>query len=117
MTFIVQCPSCGSRLKANENLVGRQIACPKCRRPVIVAAPTKPSPPVPMAQYVPTAQPVPGYTAPPPVDWGSPGAVPASSFADLQSDDPTPEPRRFRGGRQNSSGTALAVGGALGALM
>jgi predicted RNA-binding Zn-ribbon protein involved in translation (DUF1610 family) len=34
MTISVVCSSCGSKLKANENLAGKTLRCPKCKNPV-----------------------------------------------------------------------------------
>jgi hypothetical protein len=39
MTLIVACPSCGTKLKAPENLIGKKVRCPKCSMVFAVAAP------------------------------------------------------------------------------
>ncbi|HKA07670.1 MAG TPA: PrsW family glutamic-type intramembrane protease [Gemmataceae bacterium] len=36
MPISLQCPGCGQRLKANDNLAGRRLPCPKCRQEIQV---------------------------------------------------------------------------------
>src|SRR5262249_22700527 len=36
MPISLQCPGCGERWKANDNLAGRRLPCPKCRQEIQV---------------------------------------------------------------------------------
>lgn len=47
MSFSINCPHCGTRLKAKEKLIGRKIACPKCGTEFRVSAPEKSNGPPP----------------------------------------------------------------------
>jgi hypothetical protein len=45
MPFAFNCPSCQARLKAPDDSVGRVLACPHCKRPLVVKCPVNPPPP------------------------------------------------------------------------
>jgi DNA-directed RNA polymerase subunit RPC12/RpoP len=38
-TFLVKCPTCGTRLFPNVNLVGKRVRCPDCKEPVKIPPP------------------------------------------------------------------------------
>src|SRR5438105_12166458 len=40
MSLIIACSGCATRLKVNDNLVGRKVKCPKCGGAVAVTPPT-----------------------------------------------------------------------------
>jgi hypothetical protein len=47
-TFRFPCPHCQQSIKANGDQVGKRLACPKCRQPILVPSDTGPQPaPVP----------------------------------------------------------------------
>ena len=39
MKLSIQCPQCGAKLKASDQLVGRSVPCPKCKAPIVVENP------------------------------------------------------------------------------
>lgn len=39
MSLSIQCPQCGAKLKAREELAGRSVPCPKCKTPIVVQIP------------------------------------------------------------------------------
>lgn len=45
MPFAFTCPSCQARLKAPDDSVGRVLACPHCKRPLVVRPPANPPAP------------------------------------------------------------------------
>lgn len=59
MPFMIACPSCTTRLKVEDQSLGRVVRCPRCGQPVQVAAP--PGPP-----HATPRPPVPVTPAPPP---------------------------------------------------
>src|SRR6266851_1035842 len=44
MPFNIHCPSCKSRLKTPEVLIGKQVKCPGCGHSILVPAPEEPRP-------------------------------------------------------------------------
>src|SRR5262245_10170463 len=36
MSFSIKCPNCGSRLRAEEAIVGQTLPCPKCRQELVI---------------------------------------------------------------------------------
>lgn len=45
MPTVVECPSCGQKLKVPENLLGKKVRCSKCQGAFTAAAPAPPPPP------------------------------------------------------------------------
>jgi hypothetical protein len=46
MTFQIVCPSCGSKLNAQEELIGQTRNCPKCSQPVFIQREEEPLTPI-----------------------------------------------------------------------
>ena len=44
MPFTFTCPSCQARLKAPDESVGRVLACPYCKSPLVITRPADPPP-------------------------------------------------------------------------
>src|SRR5258708_22996074 len=45
MSLLVECPSCGKKLKVPDNLVGRQVRCADCANAFVAEAPAPAPPP------------------------------------------------------------------------
>jgi uncharacterized Tic20 family protein len=82
MPLVIPCPSCGARLKAPENLIGKTVKCPNCQTAIAVKAPA--SAPTPARQ--PAAVKAPRKPAP------------VEEYDDLEEERPArrPAPRKSR---------------------
>jgi uncharacterized Tic20 family protein len=87
MPLVIPCPSCGARLKAPENLIGKTVKCPNCQTAIAVKAPA--SAPTPARQ--PAVAKAPRKPAPEPVE----------DFDDLEEERPARRPAPRSKGRDD----------------
>jgi hypothetical protein len=97
----VQCPGCGQKLKAKEELAGRRLKCPGCGDPVLVPAGRPSAPPgprghVPAAVVIPSPAPVAGRPANPFGFVDQPAAVGSPTVMLDMAAGSSPYPRRPR---------------------
>jgi predicted Zn finger-like uncharacterized protein len=92
MPLTIKCPSCSAKLKLTDNAAGRQVKCPSCHTPIIVAADPAP-PPVPVVA---------------PVEDGE-------EDTSLPPDDQS-QPERPRRRKKKKGNTGLLIGLGVGAL-
>src|SRR5262245_48788128 len=101
MPYRVTCPGCRQQLTLPEDVLGKQIACEFCSRPLRIGTPAqasaapksaaKPAAPTPAAKPTPPPQPAPKNTAPDDFNIDKPPGKPAASAAPgVQAQRPAP---------------------------
>jgi hypothetical protein len=89
MPISVNCPSCGSRLKAPDSAAGRKTKCPKCGTALVVPRPdsqeAEGQPPQPLPQSIKHREPTPASLQRPP----EPAAAPVSEVQTRQRPEST----------------------------